>query len=231
MTTKLSMAPAEAPYFPVESAFQLKPKNDALSLLFATGTCPDGPCDTPVEVGLFFDGTNNNLDRDLTGQRVAAVSDDELKKIKAQAKATGKRIAETRAAPLVAQWKARIAAARGQSDPYIDAALQWSKDYDTNPSPDVVRSLIEDEARKLAQIKGSEAGATFYAIATGTQTPMGTLYTDWAAQLTLAPKTIDQMKKDVKAMVDHFGTIEKVTSASVREWIKGLMQDKPSKKG
>ena len=73
MTTKLSMAPAEAPYFPVESAFQLKPKNDALSLLFATGTCPDGPCDTPVEVGLFFDGTNNNLDRDLTGQRVAAV--------------------------------------------------------------------------------------------------------------------------------------------------------------
>lgn len=56
MTTKLSMAPAEAPYFPVESAFQLKPKNDALSLLFATGTCPDGPCDTPVEVGLFFDG-------------------------------------------------------------------------------------------------------------------------------------------------------------------------------
>lgn len=94
MTTKLSMAPAEAPYFPVESAFQLKPKNDALSLLFATGTCPDGPCDTPVEVGLFFDGTNNNLDRDLTGQRVAAVSDDELKKIKAQAKATGKSVRE-----------------------------------------------------------------------------------------------------------------------------------------
>lgn len=146
-------------------------------------------------------------------------------------KTTDKRIAETRAAPLVAQWKARIAAARGQSDPFIDSALQWRKDHDTNPSPDVVRSLIEDEARKLAQTKGDEAGAQFYAIATGTQTPMSPLYTDWAAQLTLAPKTIDQMKKDVKAMVDHFGTIEKVTSASVREWIKGLMQDTPSKKG
>ena len=34
-------------------------------------------------------------------------------------KTTDKRIAETRAAPLVAQWKACIAAARGQSDPYI----------------------------------------------------------------------------------------------------------------
>lgn len=146
-------------------------------------------------------------------------------------KTTDKRIAETRAAPLVAQWKARIAAARGQSDPYIDSALQWRRDHDTNPSPDVVRSFIEDEARKLAQTKGSEAGATFYAIATGAQTPMSPLYTEWAAQLTLAPKTIDQMKKDVKAMVDHFGTVEKVTSASVREWIKGLTQDTPTKKG
>lgn len=146
-------------------------------------------------------------------------------------KTTDKRIAETRAAPLVAQWKARIAAARGQSDPYIDSALQWRRDHDANPAPDVVRSFIEDEARKLAQTKGNEAGATFYAIATGAQTPMSLLYTDWAAQLSLAPKTIDQMKKDVKAMVDHFRTIERVSSASVREWIKDLMQDTPTKKG
>lgn len=146
-------------------------------------------------------------------------------------KTTDKRIAQTRAAPLVAQWKARIAVARGQSDPFIDSALQWRRDYDTNPNPDVVRDFIEEEARKLSETKGTEAGATFYAIATGTQTPMHPLYTDWAAQLTLAPKTIDQMKKDVKTMVDHFGTIEKVTSASVRDWIKGLMQDTPIKKG
>lgn len=146
-------------------------------------------------------------------------------------KTTDKRIAETRAAPLVAKWKARIAAARGQSDPFIDSALQWRKDHDANPSPDIVRAFIEDEARKLAQTKGDEAGAQFYAIATGMQTPMLPHYTDWAAQLTLAPKTIDQMKKDVKAMVGHFGTIEKVTSTSVREWIKDLMQDTPTEKG
>ncbi len=88
------MAPKEAPYFPVETALQLSPKNDALSFLPINSACPDGLCDVPVEVGLFFDGTNNNLDRDLNGQRIAAVSDDELKRIKAQAKATGKSVQE-----------------------------------------------------------------------------------------------------------------------------------------
>lgn len=94
MATTLSMAPKEAPYFPVETALQLSPKNDALSFLPINSACPDGLCDVPVEVGLFFDGTNNNLDRDLNGQRIAAVSDDELKRIKAKAKATGKSVQE-----------------------------------------------------------------------------------------------------------------------------------------
>ena len=57
MATTLSMAPKEAPYFPVETALQLSPKNDALSFLPINSACPDGLCDVPVEVGLFFDGT------------------------------------------------------------------------------------------------------------------------------------------------------------------------------
>jgi hypothetical protein len=35
----------------------LSPKNDALSFLPINSACPDGLCDVPVEVGLFFDGT------------------------------------------------------------------------------------------------------------------------------------------------------------------------------
>lgn len=39
-------------------------------------------------------------------------------------KTTDKRIAETRAGPIVAGWKAKIAAARGTSDPFLEEALR-----------------------------------------------------------------------------------------------------------
>lgn len=145
-------------------------------------------------------------------------------------KTTDKRVAETRAAPIVAQWKARIAAARGQSDSFLEAALQWKRDHESNPNPDAVRDHIEVEAIKMAASKGDRAGANFYAIATGLQEPLLPHYTDWAALLKLTPKTVDQMKKDVRVMVNHFGTVEKITVPNVRDWIKELMQDSPAKK-
>lgn len=146
-------------------------------------------------------------------------------------KTTDKRVAETRAAPIVAQWKARIAAARGQSDSFLEAALQWKRDHESNPNPDVVRDHIEAEAIKMTAAKGDRAGSNFYAIATGLQEPLIPHYTDWAALLKLTPKTVDQMKKDVRVMVNHFGTVEKITAPNVRDWIKELMQDGPTKQG
>jgi integrase len=146
-------------------------------------------------------------------------------------KTPDKRVAQSRAAPLVALWKARIAAARGQSDPFLDAALRWKRDHEENESPDVVRDFIEIEAKKLAGAKGEEAGANFYAIATGMQEALLPHYTDWAALLKLAPKTMDQMKKDVHTMVKHFRTVEKITTPNVRDWIKELMLDTTTRKG
>ena len=66
-------------------------------------------------------------------------------------KTTDKRTAELRAAPLVAQWKARIADARGSSDPFIDHAMMWKREYETNPNPEAVSDFIEDEAKKLEE--------------------------------------------------------------------------------
>lgn len=146
-------------------------------------------------------------------------------------KTTDKRIAETRAAPLVAQWKARIAAARGQSDPFVDQALMWKSAHETHGDPDLVRDLIEEEAKKLARTQGPEAGAAFYGMATGTQEPLLPHFKDWVAQLTLAPKTVDQMKKDVRAMVKHFGTVEKITAQGVREWVRVLTRDTAASQG
>ena len=146
-------------------------------------------------------------------------------------KTTDKRIAEVRAAPLVAQWKARIADARGSSDPFIDSAMMWRQELETNPNPEAVSDFIEAEAKKLEEKHGQGVGIAFHAVATGRQQPLRPLYTEWIAQLTLAPKTVGQMQSDIAHLVGYFGTVEAITPASVREWVKKLMQDKPASQG
>lgn len=90
-----TMRPPEelAPFYPTEKALVLPPKMDALSAMAVS--CDDGgkPCSIPVQVGLFFDGTNNNLDRDLNGQRIAVpYSDKTRKRLEAKARAEGKSV-------------------------------------------------------------------------------------------------------------------------------------------
>lgn len=146
-------------------------------------------------------------------------------------KTTDKREAEKRRDAIIAQWKARIAAARGQSDPFLEAALMWRKEHSENEHPEVIRDFIAEEAQKVAERQGPEAGKTFYALATGIQTPMDTFFTEWASHLTQAPKTIDQMKKDVRRMIDKFVSVEAVTKPAVMEWVKELMKDTPTRQG
>ncbi|MDI3512781.1 MAG: hypothetical protein PWP40_10 [Rhodocyclaceae bacterium] len=120
-------------------------------------------------------------------------------------KTTDKREAEKRRDAIIAQWKARIAAARGQSDPFLEAALMWRKEHSENEHPEVIRDFIEEEAQ--------------------------TFFTEWASHLTQAPKTIDQMKKDVRRMIDKFVSVEAVTKPAVMEWVKELMKDTPTRQG
>lgn len=88
--TSMKAPPQDAPYVPVAKALTLSARVDAISTLAANAACPDGLCDIPVEVGLFFDGTNNNMERDLNGERIAVPSsNDEMRKLKARAKAEG----------------------------------------------------------------------------------------------------------------------------------------------
>jgi integrase len=138
-------------------------------------------------------------------------------------KTTDKRVAERRRDPLIAQWKAMIAAARGQSDPYLESALKWRREYESNDNPMVVRDFIEEEAKRIAQEKGREVSSTFYTTAVGAVTPLTTFFPEWVATLKQAPKTIDQMKKDVQRMIDHFYSVEAVNKAAVVDWVKKLM--------
>lgn len=59
-------------------------------LLNLCGSATDLPCRIPVTVGLFFDGTNNHMERDRKGKRVPVPFDeDELKKAKTAARQEG----------------------------------------------------------------------------------------------------------------------------------------------
>lgn len=152
-------------------------------------------------------------------------------------KTTDKRVAETRAAPLIASWKAQIQAARGISDPFLEEALRLHKIVETasvgaEPGHYSQHDLELEAAHQVANqiAKSEEDRKLFLDIATGKQTLLSNFYDEWATHLTQAPKTIDQMKKDVKLMVDHFRTIERIDKAAVIEWVRELMAGSPERK-
>ncbi|MYN18371.1 DUF2235 domain-containing protein [Rugamonas sp. FT107W] len=64
--------PTKAPY-PVDVF--LKPSTEEQSKIStaACSTKSEAPCSIPVRVGLFFDGTNNNLERDRNGTRTGVI--------------------------------------------------------------------------------------------------------------------------------------------------------------
>ena len=152
-------------------------------------------------------------------------------------KTTDKRIAESRVTLVVANWKAKIAAARGISDPFLEEALRLKSiiekaEPEASPGEYSQRDLELGEARKIAEqlSKDDSERRLFHAIATGQETLLSTFYEEWVAHLNQAPKTIDQMKKDVTLLVEHFKTIERINKASVIEWIRELMAGKPDSK-
>lgn len=65
----ISAPPANAP-FPAETVLQPSPKGHSAIALARCDSASDAPCSIPVQVGVFFDGTNNNQERDREGKRI-----------------------------------------------------------------------------------------------------------------------------------------------------------------
>ena len=145
-------------------------------------------------------------------------------------KTHNKQEAQFRALPLISRWKAEIKKARGNTSAVSDEALMWKRDIDNATDGDehnhgtkdvIVEALIE-RAEVLAITRGSAKAAEFFGTAMGQRTPLRPLYDEWKAQLGLAPKTIDQMSRDVDKMVNHFKALEALTPRSVKLWVDGL---------
>lgn len=86
----INSTPEKAPY-PV--AAYLKPSSEerSASQLVGCDEATNLPCSIPVNVGLFFDGTNNHMGRDLKGQREPVPwTDKELKQAKNEARKAGR---------------------------------------------------------------------------------------------------------------------------------------------
>ena len=146
-------------------------------------------------------------------------------------KSTGtsdRRKAELIANQYVAGWKVLIHQAEGSQDLQLAKAIQWRIEIEKTHSQDKSDALLLGLLAEAEKIKGDSGFADakeFFDVATGKQTPTSTSYAEWKAQLTIEPKTIDQMSRDVKLLTDYFSTLESITPDSVFKWVDVLVAE------
>ena len=143
-------------------------------------------------------------------------------------KSTGtsdKRKATLIANQYVAGWKLLIEQAGGANSSQLVKAIQWREELEKAQSDDKTESLrfgLLAKVEELDENKGFAKAKEFYDIATGVSSPSSISYVQWKAQLTLEPKTIDQMVKDVDLLINQFSTLESITPTSAMEWLDKL---------
>lgn len=150
-------------------------------------------------------------------------------------KSTGtadKRKAEDIARPYIVLWKKMLREAEhGTTSPLIEEAKAWREDLQQE-YPDEETAFFATEAKELGLIDrakelekehGDEKATQFFRVALGTATLTNEHVNAWESSIIdLEQKTQDQMKKDVKRLVERFPTVEGITPASVRDWVKAL---------
>ncbi|MQY51943.1 tyrosine-type recombinase/integrase [Rhodocyclus gracilis] len=138
---------------------------------------------------------------------------------------TNKREAGLLAAPFIASWKAQIRQARGSTNAVSTEALRWRVSLAQAPDEDareIFEHVLTDEAEKVEEAKGLTAAQEFVVVATGAATPSSEYFEAWKAQIKLAPKTKDQMVKDVSLLIAEFSTLESINKGAVRRWVDKL---------
>ena len=97
----IKATPEKAPH-PVADYLKPSAQERSTSLLASGDQDSTPPCRIPVQVGLFFDGTNNHMERDRNGQREPVPwTDKELKQAKDDARKAGRDPEAVKGAPLM----------------------------------------------------------------------------------------------------------------------------------
>lgn len=138
-----------------------------------------------------------------------------------------KREAHALAAPVVAAWRAIIRRERGEGDALATEALRWRAALARMPTDnageiEAVQGVVIERAERIEGERDYKVAKRFADIAFGSTDPSGMHFEPWLAQLDLAKKTADQMRKDVAALVLRFPTLRDITHQSVKGWLDEL---------
>ncbi|WGI26600.1 tyrosine-type recombinase/integrase [Halomonas alkaliantarctica] len=148
---------------------------------------------------------------------------------------TDKRVAQSRAYALVAEWKDQIAKAQGNDEPggsFFDGVLEYRQQLEElRRSNDLqhyeaLAGSITSKAEKLDSQGNHEDAQRLASVALGEQTPITPELVEWRSNIHLKQKTVEQMEKDAKRMANYFEVIEAINTESVRKWAKALMAPK-----
>jgi integrase len=147
-----------------------------------------------------------------------------------------KRRAADLALPLIVQWKKRIKDAERETPGLLDEALALKAEllrakqeddkeedpYDANAAF-IFLEHLEERTRALEKDQGADVADQYWKVVTGKATLSGPYVSTWEASICrLEQKTQDQMKKDVQRLTARFQTVESITPATVRAWVKSL---------
>lgn len=134
------------------------------------------------------------------------------------------------APPIVAMWKATIRQAQGEGDAVQMEALRWRQAIAAErltgdgERVEMIESLLVDKAYSIEEAGGATAAAQFADIAMGRHTPSDLYFDAWAASIGhLAQKTQDQMRKDVRLLIERFHTLESINPQDIRRWVEGMV--------
>ena len=146
------------------------------------------------------------------------------------------RIAERRAAKLIAAWKKQIAEAEGGDIEFDDAAY-WRRALRQATSEEERQSImmqIDMEAwgigatnvDQIGKLPSSDPDARdFYARATGARAPFTEYLDEWMATLRTTAKTKGIQRADILRFAARFKTIDAVSRPGVRRWCTSLVND------
>lgn len=99
----IKATPEKAPY-PIADYLKPSAQERSVGLLAESDNETALPCSIPVNVGLFFDGTNNHMERDRDGLREPVPwTDEELKQAKNEARKAGRDPKEVKGPPPMPQ--------------------------------------------------------------------------------------------------------------------------------
>jgi integrase len=140
---------------------------------------------------------------------------------------TDKRLACKIASNYVTGWQILIEQAKGADTSALSDAMQFRADIE-NAKDAEHRQLLEEVL--ITHVEGIEKASTldkakeFYAVAQGKQTPSSSYFNQWKvyAEANLKAKTVDQWGRDIQEFINHFPTLEGVSTRTVRLWLDKL---------